>query len=84
LAELYTNQQDQDNLPPYETLETILRMTIEEKCPHATIVAAGFDAVLLERVAQYLKKSEYKRRQPPVGPRVTRCAFGGGWAVSGV
>ena len=75
-AELRENQTDQDSLPPYETLDAILEAYVEQSHSIADIVAAGFDPATVQRVAGLVRRSEYKRRQAPPGPKVTRCAFG--------
>lgn len=75
-AELRENQTDQDSLPPYEILDAILEAYVEDSRSIADIVAAGFDEATVRRVAGLVRRSEYKRRQAPPGPKVTRCAFG--------
>ena len=75
-AELRENQTDQDSLPPYEVLDAILEAYVEDSRSIADIVSAGFDEATVRRVASLVRRSEYKRRQAPPGPKVTRCAFG--------
>ena len=75
-AELRENQTDQDSLPPYDVLDAILEAYVEHSCSIAEIVAAGFDETTVRRVAGLVRRSEYKRRQAPPGPKVTHCAFG--------
>jgi len=75
-AELRENQTDQDSLPPYDVLDAILEAYVENSRSIAEIVAAGFDEATVRRVAGLVRRSEYKRRQAPPGPKVTRCAFG--------
>ena len=75
-AELRENQTDQDSLPPYEVLDAILEAYVEESRSLAEIIASGFDEATVRRVAGLVRRSEYKRRQAPPGPKVTRCAFG--------
>ena len=75
-AELRENQTDQDSLPPYEVLDAVLEAYVERSHSIAEIVAAGFDEATVRRVAGLVRRSEYKRRQAPPGPKVTRCAFG--------
>jgi len=75
-AELRENQTDQDSLPPYEVLDAILEAYVEESRSIAEIIASGFDEATVRRVAGLVRRSEYKRRQAPPGPKVTRCAFG--------
>jgi len=75
-AELRENQTDQDSLPPYEVLDTILERFIEGEQSQAEIVAAGFDEATVRRVARLVIVSEYKRRQAAPGPKVSTRAFG--------
>ena len=75
-AELRENQTDQDSLPPYEILDAILEAYVEDSRSIAEIIAAGFEESTVRRVAGLVRRSEYKRRQAPPGPKVTRCAFG--------
>ncbi|MBJ9968262.1 NAD+ synthase [Burkholderia seminalis] len=78
-AELRENQTDQDSLPPYDVLDAIMRMYMEEDRPLAEIVAAGYAQADVERVTRLIKINEYKRRQAPIGIRVTHRAFGRDW-----
>ncbi|MEO8937551.1 MAG: NAD+ synthase, partial [Burkholderiaceae bacterium] len=78
-AELRDNQTDQDSLPPYEVLDGIMRRFMEEDESSAEIVAAGYVEADVKRVARLIKLSEYKRRQSPVGIRITHRAFGRDW-----
>jgi NAD+ synthase (glutamine-hydrolysing) len=78
-AELRENQTDQDSLPPYDVLDAIVRMYMEEDKPLAEIVAAGFARADVARVTRLIKLNEYKRRQAPIGIRVTHRAFGRDW-----
>ena len=75
-AELKPDQKDQDSLPPYDILDPILEMYVEQDKSAAEIVAAGYDAETVLRVIVLVNRSEYKRRQAPPGVRVTRRAFG--------
>jgi len=75
-AELRADQKDTDSLPPYEILDPILERYVEKDQDAATIVAAGFDAVLVRRVIAMVDRAEYKRRQAPPGVRITPRAFG--------
>ena len=75
-AELRADQTDQDSLPPYEVLDAILEMYVEEDRTPDEIVAAGFERATVERVVAMVNRNEYKRRQAPPGVRVTRRAFG--------
>ena len=78
-AELRADQTDQDSLPPYEVLDAILTRYMENDQSIETIVAAGFDPAVVERVTRLIKINEYKRRQSPVGIRVTHRSFGKDW-----
>jgi NAD+ synthase (glutamine-hydrolysing) len=78
-AELRENQTDQDSLPPYEVLDAIMRMYMEEDRSLAEIIAAGYAAADVKRVTRLIKINEYKRRQAPIGIRVTHRAFGRDW-----
>ena len=78
-AELRPDQTDQDSLPPYAVLDAILALYTEEDQGIEAIVAAGFDRVDVERVTRLIKLNEYKRRQSPVGIRITHRAFGRDW-----
>jgi NAD+ synthase (glutamine-hydrolysing) len=78
-AELRPDQTDQDSLPPYEVLDAILQRYMEEDQGIDQIVAAGFEAADVERVTRLIKVNEYKRRQSPVGIRITHRAFGRDW-----
>jgi NAD+ synthase len=75
-AELRPNQTDQDSLPPYETLDAILRLMNEEDLGIADIVGRGFDLATVVKVWRRLNIAEYKRRQAPPGVKITRRAFG--------
>lgn len=75
-AELADNQLDQDSLPPYDILDSLLESYItEDKC-FEDIVASGIDADVVSRVIKMVDRNEYKRRQAPPGIRITRRAFG--------
>lgn len=78
-AELRPDQLDQDSLPPYEVLDAILARYMENDQGIEEIVAAGFDRAVVERVARLIRVNEYKRRQAPVGIRVTHRSFGKDW-----
>jgi NAD+ synthase (glutamine-hydrolysing) len=77
-AELRPNQTDQDSLPPYDVLDAILDRYVEEEMSLAQIIAEGFDANTVMRVANMIDRSEYKRRQAAPGLKVTSRAFGFG------
>jgi len=78
-AELRPDQKDQDSLPPYEVLDAILQRYMEQDQGIDEIVAAGYAAADVERVTKLIKINEYKRRQSPVGIRITHRAFGRDW-----
>ena len=78
-AELRPDQTDQDSLPPYEVLDAILARYMEEDQGIEDIIAAGFSRADVERVTRLIKLNEYKRRQSPVGIRITHRAFGRDW-----
>ena len=75
-AELRENQTDQDTLPPYEALDPILKLYVEDDRPAEEIVAQGFDPAVVSRVIAMVDRSEYKRRQAPPGIKITPKAFG--------
>jgi NAD+ synthase (glutamine-hydrolysing) len=75
-AELAPDQKDSDSLPPYDTLDPILEMYIEQDKCIEDIVATGYDEATVQRVAQMVIRNEYKRRQAPPGVRISRKAFG--------
>ncbi len=78
-AELRPDQTDQDSLPPYDVLDGIVELYVEENRSIADIVAAGYPRDAVERVVGLIRFSEYKRRQGPIGTRITRRAFGRDW-----
>jgi NAD+ synthase (glutamine-hydrolysing) len=78
-AELRPDQTDQDSLPPYEVLDAIVDRYMENDQSIETIIAAGFARADVEKVTRLIKQSEYKRRQSPVGIRITHRSFGKDW-----
>jgi NAD+ synthase (glutamine-hydrolysing) len=78
-AELRPDQTDQDSLPPYDVLDEILSRYMENDERIEDIVAAGFDRQVVEQVTRLIKINEYKRRQAPVGIRVSHRSFGKDW-----
>ncbi|HNB05101.1 MAG TPA: NAD+ synthase [Thauera aminoaromatica] len=78
-AELKPDQKDQDSLPPYDMLDAIIQAYMERDESPRDIVAAGFPEGEVRRVVGMLKRNEYKRRQAPVGIRVTQRGFGRDW-----
>lgn len=77
-AELRPNQKDQDTLPPYDVLDAILRLYVEENLSAAEIAAQGFDEATVRWVQRRVDLNEYKRAQAAPGLRVTSRAFGVG------
>jgi len=77
-AELAPNQKDQDDLPPYEVLDEILKRAIEENQSASQILSAGFDRKVLQKALLRVDRNEYKRHQAPPGLRITSKAFGYG------
>jgi NAD+ synthase (glutamine-hydrolysing) len=78
-AELRPDQKDQDSLPPYDVLDAILERYMENDQSIEQIIDAGFDRADVEKVTRLIKINEYKRRQAPVGIRVTHRSFGKDW-----
>jgi len=75
-AELRENQTDQDSLPPYDVLDPILRMYVEEDRAIQEIADVGYDVELVRRIVRMVDDAEYKRRQSPPGVKITPRAFG--------
>ncbi|MCJ0825770.1 NAD+ synthase [Luteimonas sp. 50] len=75
-AELRENQTDQDSLPPYDVLDAILMRHVDQEQSRGEIVAAGFDAAIVDKVLRLVRTSEWKRHQAAPGPKVSRRAFG--------
>jgi NAD+ synthase (glutamine-hydrolysing) len=75
-AELRPDQKDQDSLPPYEVLDCILKLYVEEDRSASDIVAHGYDAAVVTRVISMVDHNEYKRRQAPPGIKISTRAFG--------
>jgi len=78
-AELRPDQTDQDSLPPYDVLDGILELYVEQNRSPAEILAAGFPVDDVRKVVRLIKMSEYKRRQAAVGIRITPRGFGKDW-----
>ena len=78
-AELKPDQKDQDSLPDYEILDAIVRAYMEEDRSPREIIAAGLPEADVRRVVRLLRIAEYKRRQAPVGIRITPRGFGKDW-----
>jgi NAD+ synthase (glutamine-hydrolysing) len=78
-AELRPDQKDQDSLPEYPVLDAIIERYMENDQSPDSIVAAGFDRADVDKVVRLIRINEYKRRQAPVGIRVTHRSFGKDW-----
>jgi NAD+ synthetase len=78
-AELRENQTDQDSLPPYPVLDAIMEAYVEGDQSPREIIAQGYERADVERVVRLVRISEYKRRQAPVGIRITPRGFGKDW-----
>ena len=78
-AELKADQTDQDSLPPYDVLDEIIERYMQQGRSIADIVAADLDEAVVRKVVRMIRMSEYKRRQSPVGIRVTHRGFGRDW-----
>ena len=75
-AELAPDQKDEDSLPPYDVLDRILELYIEEDMSAEAIIELGLEREQVERVIRLVDLNEYKRRQAPIGVRITRRGFG--------
>lgn len=75
-AELSPDQQDADSLPPYEILDEVLRLYVEEEQSAQRIIAQGFEQEMVMRILRLVDISEYKRRQAALGPRISKRSFG--------
>jgi NAD+ synthetase len=80
-AELKPGQVDQDSLPPYEVLDEILYLLINQHRSPDQIIAEGHHPTLVKKVARLVKNAEFKRRQAPPGLKITDRAFGTGWRM---
>jgi NAD+ synthase (glutamine-hydrolysing) len=78
-AELRPDQTDQDSLPPYEVLDAILAMYMEQDMSPDQIEAAGYQRADVDQVIRLIRVNEYKRRQAPLGVRITHRGFGKDW-----
>ena len=78
-AELRPDQKDQDSLPEYEVLDAIIERYMENDEGLDALIADGFERADVEKVTRLIKLNEYKRRQAPVGIRVTHRSFGKDW-----
>jgi len=75
-AELREDQKDQDSLPPYDILDGIMQAYVEEDMSRDAIMQLGYDRADVDRVTRLIDRNEYKRRQSPVGVRITHKGFG--------
>ena len=75
-AELSPDQKDADSLPPYDILDEVLRLYVEEDCSAEAIIQQGFAKETVMRILRLVDISEYKRRQAAVGPRISKRSFG--------
>ncbi|HQD66093.1 MAG TPA: NAD(+) synthase, partial [Casimicrobium huifangae] len=78
-AELRNDQTDQDSLPEYPILDEIMALYMEQNLSAAEIKAKGLPPADVDKVVRLLRINEYKRRQAPVGPRVTPRGYGRDW-----
>jgi NAD+ synthase (glutamine-hydrolysing) len=78
-AELKPDQTDQDSLPPYDVLDAIMACYVEKNKSIGEIVALGYAEADVRRVVKLIRIAEYKRRQAPVGVRITDRGFGKDW-----
>ena len=77
-AELRPDQCDQDDLPPYELLDQIIELYLEQGVGKAELIAGGFEQIVVEDIVRRIRINEYKRKQGPIGLKVTSKAFGFG------
>ena len=78
-AELRADQTDQDSLPPYDVLDAIMALYVEQNLAIPEIIARGFAEADVRRVVHLIRSSEYKRRQSAVGIRITERSYGKDW-----
>ncbi len=75
-AELAPDQKDEDSLPPYEILDAVLEMYVEQDMGPDAIIKVGYESEMVHQVVAMVKRNEYKRRQAPPGVKITVRAFG--------
>ena len=75
-AELRADQRDDQSLPPYEVLDPILKLYVEDDLTAQQIIEVGYDSTLVKRIARLVDMNEYKRRQGAPGVRISTKAFG--------
>jgi NAD+ synthase (glutamine-hydrolysing) len=80
-AELRPDQKDQDTLPPYDVLDAILEAYVEEDRGVNDLAEAGFPREVVQKVVRMIDSNEYKRRQGPIGVKITPRAFGRDWRL---
>jgi NAD+ synthase (glutamine-hydrolysing) len=73
---LAPDQKDEDSLPPYEVLDQIIDLYVEQDCSAQNIIDKGFAEADVHRAVRLIDLNEYKRRQAPIGVRLTRRGFG--------
>jgi NAD+ synthase (glutamine-hydrolysing) len=78
-AELRDNQTDQDSLPPYEILDSILKRYVEDNETVEEILASGFDSTTVRKIIRLIKVNEHKRKQSPTGIRISKRGWGRDW-----
>lgn len=78
-AELRIGQKDQDSIPDYKILDNILYLYIDKKKDQKTITKEGYDIDTTKNIIKLIQHSEYKRRQSPIGPKITTMNFGRDW-----
>ncbi len=75
-AELRPDQRDDQSLPPYDVLDPLLELYVEDDATAEEIMALGYDRALVTRITRLVDRAEYKRRQMPPGVRISKKAFG--------
>ena len=75
-AELRPDQRDDESLPPYDVLDPMLVSLVEDDMTAFDLIEAGGDEATVKRIARLVDIAEFKRRQSPLGPRVSPKAFG--------
>ncbi len=75
-AELRPDQRDDQSLPPYEELDPLLELYVEDDATAEEMIGDGYDPALVHRITRLVDRSEYKRRQMPPGVRISKKAFG--------
>ena len=75
-AELRPDQVDQDSLPEYELLDALLDAYVERRLGRDQLIGAGFEVETVDRIIGLVDRSEWKRRQGAIGPKITGMAFG--------